>query len=310
MEYKDYYKILGVDKSASQDDIKKAYRKLAMKYHPDKHQGDKSAEERFKEISEAYEVLGSPEKRQQYDRLGANWKQYQRAGFDPEAYSRRGHGGARYHSGDPSDFFSGASGFSDFFDFFFGGERHSGGDPFTGGFGNFGFEMYQPDMQGEVAITLSEAYTGTERLIDAGGERIKLKIKPGAYDGLQLKGKRKGRGSQGGDIYITVRVQNHPIYERKGDDLYMEAPVDVFTALLGGKLEVQGITGKFKINIPECTSGGRQLRLKGKGMPVYGHPGRFGDLYVKLSIQMPERLNEEQRQLAKQLKEGFKIQFV
>ena len=189
MEYKDYYKILGIDKKAGQDEVKKAYRKLAVKYHPDKNAGDKQAEDRFKEISEAYEVLKDPEKRKQYDRLGANWKQYQQSGYDFEGARNRA--GRRQYShqfeGDPSDFFGRSSGFSDFFEMFFGGSGGRRGQDFFSEYGNFGFEQPGTDLSGDLTISLIEAFYGAERLIDLGEEKIKVRIKPGAYEGLKLR---------------------------------------------------------------------------------------------------------------------------
>ena len=317
MDYKDYYKILGVAKTASGDEIKKAYRKLAVKYHPDKNPGDKAAEEKFKEISEANEVLSDPEKRKLYDQLGANWKQYKDAGYDPSAnggkarYSQAGPGEQYYYEfeGDPTEFFgNGGSGFSDFFESFFGGGSRKGrGFSGSGGFSGFGADIPGNDLAGEISISLQEAYTGTERIVDLGSEKIKLKIKPGAYTGLKLRAKgkgEKGRGGKAGDLFITVNVSPHPVYERKGDDLYMEAPVDLFTALLGGKQEINTLSGKVNITIPEGTQNGKQLRLKGKGMPVYGKQAH-GDLYVKLQVKLPEKLTDEQKELIKRLKDSF-----
>jgi curved DNA-binding protein len=314
MEYKDYYKVLGVNKSATQEEIKKAYRRLALKYHPDKNPDNIEAEEKFKEIGEANEVLSDPEKRKLYDQLGANWKQYQQAGYDPSSrggrnqYSQGGQDGQYYYEfeGDPSGFFGGkSSGFSDFFEFLFGGRRS--GTSGAEGFGGFNADTPGSDLAGEIAISLHEAYSGTERLVDLGNEKIKLKIKPGAYDGLKLrmKGKgEKGRSGKAGNLYITIKVKPNSIYTRKGDDLYMEVPIDLFTALLGGKKEIYTLSEKINITIPEGTQHGKQLRLKGKGMPVYGKSG-YGDLYVKLQVKLPENLNSEQKEMVKKLKESF-----
>ena len=315
MEYKDYYKILGVSKQASQDEIKKAYRKLAVKYHPDKNKDDKTAEERFKEISEAYEVLGSPEKRKKYDLLGANWKQYQNGGFNNTGSAGGGPGGAYSYEfqGDPSEFFGGASGFSDFFGSFFGGDSRRSRRSYKRGFNGFGFDTPGADLDGEVSISLQEAYNGTERIIDVGGEKIKVKIKAGAYDGLKLrvKGKgQKGTNGQTGDLYLNIKVQPSNIYDRRGNDLYMEVPLDLFTALLGGKQEIISLSGRLNVNIPEGTQNGKQLRLKGKGMPLYSKPGQFGDLYVKLNVQLPEKLSPEQKEIVRKLKESLKEQYV
>lgn len=303
MDYKDYYQILGVDKKATQEEIKKAYRKLAVKYHPDKNQGNKSAEEKFKEISEANEVLGDPEKRKQYDKLGANWKQYQHAGYDQGAYG----GGRRtysYGDRDDSEFFDG-SGFSDFFESFFGRGSRRGQGPF----GNAGdFDFPPGDLTGEISISLDEAYRGTERIVDLGGEKIKIKIKPGAYDGLTLRAKGKGQKSasgKAGDLHLTIKVLPHPRYERKENDLHMEAPIDLFTALLGGKLEVDTISGRINITLKEGTQNAKVVRLKGKGMPVYGKSVQHGDLYIKLLVQLPEHLTAHQRQLIQKLRADF-----
>lgn len=309
MEYKDYYNILGVSKNATQDDIKKAYRKLAVKYHPDKNSGSRAAEDKFKDIGEAYEVLKDPEKRKQYDRLGANWKQYQNAGFDPSGFNFSAGGpGGKYHyefQGDHADMF-GRSGFSDFFESFFGRSGRN-----FGGFAENDGNIPGRDLSGEVTISLQEAYNGTERIIDLGNEKIRVKIKPGSYNGLKLRIKGKGqKGMTGtsGNLILAINVQPHPVYERKGDNLFMEAPVDLFTALLGGKQKIATLSGDLNISIPEGTQNGKQLRLRGKGMPQYGKSG-FGDLIVKLNVSMPKQLTREQKELVLKLKESFQRQF-
>jgi curved DNA-binding protein len=305
MEYKDYYKVLGVDKSASQDDIKKAYRKLAIKYHPDKNQGNKTAEEKFKEISEANEVLADPEKRKQYDKLGSNWRNQAQSGQS----SNDGRGGYTYQTqGDGSEFFGDTGGFSDFFESFFGkgkGRQHNTGD--------YNFETPESDLSGRISISLEEAYHGTERFIDTGIEKIKVKIRPGAYDNLKLRVKGKGqKGSSGrsGDLYLIVNVETDPVYERKGDDLHTNIEVNVFKAMLGGKQELNTISGKISITLKEGTQNGKVVRLKGKGMPVYGKAGEFGDLYIKLNVKMPTQLTDEQKRLLKMVQDKFHSEYV
>ena len=302
MDYKDYYNVLGVSKSASPEEIKKAYRKLAVKYHPDKNP-DKNAEEKFKDISEAYEVLKDSKKRKQYDELGANWNQYQHAGDRRRPFGGEARQRTYTYGGGGSDFFNG-SGFSEFFESFFGGGGQQRSNPFS----DMDVETPPGDLAGEIDITLEEAYYGTERLVDLGGEKIKLKIKPGAYDGLNLRARGKGQKSpsgKAGDLHITIRTSPHPRYERKGDDLYMDVDIDLFTALLGGKQEITTLSGKISINLKEGTQNGKVVRLKGKGMPAYGKPGQHGDLYATLKVNLPAHLSPHQKQLIQKLKAEF-----
>jgi len=306
MKFRDYYNILGVDKTASEKEIKKAYRKLATQYHPDKTKGDKASEEKFKEISEAYQVLGNAEKRKQYDELGSDWEQFQQSGASYDdfmnqrkqyrQYQRQGNRSYEY-AGD-FDGFGSEGGFSDFFEAFFGG----GGR----GRSRASYDFPGADVSGEISIGLTEAYYGTERILDVDGDKIKLKIKPGAYTGLQLRAKGKGqKGSSGksGDLYVNVQVEPHPIFKRKGDNLYMDVPVDVFKALLGGKQEVVTLSGKVNITIPEGTQNGKKVRLKGKGMPIYGKSNQFGDLFVTIDVKLPTKLTAKQKELLKQVQE-------
>jgi curved DNA-binding protein len=306
MAYKDYYKILGIDKQAGEKDIKKAYRKLASEFHPDKTKGNKAKEEKFKEISEAYQVLGNPEKRKQYDALGSDWEQFKQSGSSFEdfmemkqRYSQPRQGGG-YEWGSGPDL-GGAADFSDIFESIFGNRR--------GGYSGRHEGFPGADVSGEISVSLQEAYAGTERILDVGGDKIKLKIKPGAYSGLQLRAKGKGRkGSQGraGDLYVKVRVEPHPVFERQENDLYMKAEIDLFDALLGGQLEVITLSGKVNISIKEGTQNGKMVRLKGKGMPVYAAPGRFGDLFVKLEVRLPTHLSPTQKEALRNLKNSFK----
>ncbi|MFW5886950.1 MAG: DnaJ C-terminal domain-containing protein [Bacteroidota bacterium] len=302
MEYKDYYKILGVSKTASQDEIKKAYRKLAVKYHPDKNPGDKKAEDRFKELVEAFEVLKDPEKRKKYDQLGANWKQYEHAGADYQGdYGWPGFGGEGSNfrfEGDIGDIFGEAGGFSDFFRAFFGNE------------GNGGFRtqrgMKGQDLKSEMEITLEEAYHGTSRILNVNGEKLRISTKPGTYDGQELR--IKGKGGQGrnrgpkGDIYIKVKIIPDAKIHRQNNDLVQEVTVDLYTAILGGKLQVDTLAGKLWIKVPKGSQNGKKFRLKGRGMPVYGKQEMNGDLYVALNIKIPESLNDEELELFKKLR--------
>ena len=297
MEYKDYYSVLGVGKKATQEEIKKAYRKLAVKYHPDKNPGNRTAEEKFKEITEAHEVLGDQVKRTQYDQLGANWKQYQDSANNQGPFGTGK--GQSYGPGNDSDFF-GSGGFSDFFESFFGSGRRASGR------GDFGIPP--ADVSGEIVISLEEAYHGAERIVDLGGEKIRIKIRPGAYDGLTLRARGKGQRSpsgNAGDLHLKIKVAQHHRYERRGDDLHMEAPIDLFTALLGGKLEVLTVSGKISLNLKEGTQNGKIVRLKEKGMPVYGENARHGDLYIKLMVRLPEHLSAHQKQILQKLKVEF-----
>jgi len=305
MDYKDYYKILGVSKKASQEEIKKAYRKLAMKYHPDKNQGDAKAEARFKEVSEAYEVLGNAENRKKYDQLGANWKHYEKNG----AYANQGFGHGQYggyYSGgtggiNMDDLFSGG-GFSDFFKTFFGGSFGGGGQSRTSR------DVRGADYSTKLTITLLEAYNGTERMIDVKGRTIKVKVGRGVKDGQKLRVKGKGgssaAGGSSGDLYIQVVVLPDPRFKREGNNLYTTIEADLYTAVLGGKVGVDTIKGTVSINIPAGTQNGKTLRLKNMGMPDYSHPVVTGDLFVKVHIRIPKKLKPEERALFEKLRDA------
>ncbi len=308
MNYKDYYQILGVSKDAGQDDIKKAYRKQAIKYHPDKNQGNKEAEERFKEVSEAYEVLRDPEKRKKYDKLGANWKKYEQAGAGGYGYS---HGGGPspgsesfYFEGDLGDLFGEAGtggGFSDFFNAFFGRQGAT-----QSGFGSRQPSFKGSDLQAEMEISLSEAYHGTTRLLNVNGEKLRINIKPGTYNGQQIRIKEKGApgtgGGEKGDIYIKINVPSDSMYHIEGNDLIQKSNIDLYTAVLGGKTEINSLAGTLKVPVPKGSQSGSKLRLKGKGMPVYGKPGSFGDLYIELNVKIPTNLTEEEIRLFNKLR--------
>lgn len=304
MEYKDYYKVLGVERSATQDQIKKAYRKLAVKYHPDKNPGDKAAEEKFKEISEAYQVLGNEESRKKYDELGANWKQYENMGY----------GGQGFQGFDGQGFEGfGNSGFSDFFDMFFGGHGGGGFD-----FGNINFggggrgrtrtrAMKGQDLTASIDMTLREAYFGSQRMFKIGGETIKISIKPGVKDGQTLRVKGKGNpgynGGENGDLLLKIHIMQDPVYQRDGDDMIRNINIDVYTAILGGKVEIDTMKGNVNVPIKPQTQNNSMLRLKGLGMPHYGKEGN-GSLLLKVQLMLPNHFSEKELDLIKKAKEA------
>lgn len=314
MQYKDYYDILGVEKQASDKEIKKAYRKLATKYHPDKNPDDKAAEEKFKEITEAYEVLSDPEKRKKYEQLGSNWEAFQQSGFDPNQYQQAnpfGQGGGHtfVFEGDPSEFFGGNGG-SSFFETFFGRGTQGRTDPFEAFMGQRGGRARTAyagqDIQAEMDITLEEAFHGGSRTFSINGESLRIKIKPGAYDGQKLRLKGKGNpgmnGGPRGDLYILLKMNPDSRFTREENNLIYEKEVDLYTALLGDQISIPTLSGAVNLRIPEGTSPGSLLRLKGKGMPVYGKTDQFGDLLVRVKVKFPQQLSEAERTAFEKLK--------
>ena len=302
MDYKDYYKILGVERNASEDDIRKAYRKLAMQYHPDRNPNDKQAEERFKEINEAYQVLSDSKKRTHYDRLGSDYSNWQRRGapgdFDWGQYEGFP-GGVRVEYGDIDDLFGGAGGFSDFFRTIFGRGAEDIGT------GTRTRSRQQPQgYQQELEITLDEAYNGTTRLLQSDGKQKQVRIPAGVRTGSKVR--VAGAGPNGLDLYLIIDVKEDKRFERRGNDLHTTATVDVFTAILGGEAEVETLSGKIKLNVPAGTQPEQVFRLAGRGMPSLKNTNEKGDLYVRLKVQIPKYLSPKQREL---LEEASKIKF-
>jgi curved DNA-binding protein len=291
-----------VNRNAEEKEIKKAYRKLARQYHPDVNPGDKAAEEHFKDINEAYEVLSDPEKRRKYDQLGSSWQQWQRTGRDPGGFdwsrwsSAAQPGGVRVEYrdlGDLGDLFGGRD-FSDFFQSIFGGMGAPQSRPRRG-----------QDYTQPVEITLEEAFQGTARMIQKDGRRLEVKIPPGVGTGSKVRVAGEGSpglaGGAGGDLYLEVNVLPHSIFEREGDDLHCEVPVSVYTAVLGGEIKAPTLSGDVMLNIPPETQSGRTFRLRGKGMPNLRNPKKRGDLYARLMIQIPPKLSQRERELFREL---------
>jgi len=323
MEYKDYYKILGVDKKATDKEIKKAFRQLARKYHPDVNPDNKEAEQKFKEINEANEVLSDPDKRKKYDELGANWKQYeqwQRAGgqaggqpFDWSQFGFAGGGGGSPHyqyrtvnEEELRDLFGESDPFSGFFYTFFGSpgsgvrrKQRTAPQPRRG-----------QDVEQPLDVSLEEAYHGTTRslqMTDPNGKvhRIEARIPAGVKDGSRIR--LAGQGMPGysngpkGDLYLITHILPHHLLERKGDDLYLKLTVPLTTAMLGGEVEVPTLDGRIMLKIPSETQNGRNFKLKGKGMPKLRGSQQHGDLYAEVKINLPQKLSERERQLFQEL---------
>ncbi|WP_346984475.1 J domain-containing protein [Chryseobacterium sp. POE27] len=302
MAYIDYYKILGVDKSATQDDIKKAYRKLARKLHPDLNPDDKEAERKFKEINEANEVLSNPENRAKYDKYGEHWKhgeEYEKAQQQQRQYQSQGNDFDGGFSG--ADFGEGED-FSDFFQSMFGGAGGFGRSSRGSASGKFKGQ----DVHAELNLSLKDAATTHQQTFDINGKKVRITIPAGVYDGQQIK--LKGHGSPGynggpnGDLYITFTIPADPDFERIGDDLKTKVSIDLYTAVLGGDVKVNTLTGSVNLKVKPETQNGVTVRLKGKGFPVYKKEGQFGDLFVTYNVKLPTNLTDKQKQLFEQLK--------
>jgi len=299
MDYKDYYKLLGVDRNASESDIKRAYRKLALQYHPDKNPGDSQAEEHFKEINEAYEVLGDPAKRARYDQLGASYRAWERVGgapggFDWSQWTAGRPGGVRVEMGDLGDLFGSAGGFSDFFTAIFGGVMAQSGPARAAAKGR--------DLDQAVRLTVAEAYKGTTRSLQRNGKRLEVKIPPGSATGTRIRVAGQGERSSGaaGDLYLVVEVDPSP-FERKDDDLYIDISTDLYSAVLGGQVEVPTPAGPVVLTIPAGSQPGQTFRLKGRGMPNLRSPSQHGDVFARLKVILPTQLSQEDQALFEKL---------
>jgi curved DNA-binding protein len=301
MDFVDYYKTLGVAKNASAEDIKKAYRKLARKFHPDVNPNDKEAHKKFQQINEAHEVLSDAEKRKKYDQYGENWKhadQYEQArqqqqqsaggfgGFGSGGFGNFGGGEYTY-----SDSGNEEGGFSDFFESLFGGGR-----------GRRSEAKYRgQDYNAELQLSLSDAYTTHKQTITVNGKNVRITIPAGIENGQQIK--LKGYGSPGsnggpnGDLFITFVINNNTGFRREGNDLYKTEEIDLYTAVLGGEKTIDTMSGKIKLKVNPETQNGTKMRLKGKGFPVYKKEGQFGDLYITWEVKLPANLTEKQKEL-------------
>ena len=293
MEFIDYYKILGLDKNASAEDIRKAYRKLARKHHPDLNPNDKEAHKKFQQINEANEVLSDPEKRKKYDQYGKDWQhaeEFEKARQQRQYQSTRG---GQEFSGD-----FGGEDFSDFFSSLFGGgngsRSRSRETKFRG-----------QDYEAELHLGLREAYKTHQQMLTVNGKNIRITIPAGIENGQKIK--LKGHGGPGinngpnGDLYITFHIADDPQFKRSGNDLYTTAEIDLYTAVLGGETTVDTLSGKIKLKVAPGTQNGTKVRLKGKGFPVYKQEGHYGDLYITYHVKIPANLSEKERELLTQL---------
>jgi curved DNA-binding protein len=308
MEYKDYYKILGVNRNASKDEIKRAYRKLALKTHPDRNPGDAKAEERFKEINEAYQVLNDPEKRARYDQIGESYTQWQQGGAPSggfrweDWFTPNPSGNIRGEVGGFEDILGNE--FSEFFRRIFGGMPDMEGSSARRGSTRRSRQVQIPSFQQDVTISLTEAFTGTTRRIDIDGQRIEVKIPAGAKTGTKVRianAVPTGTG-QKGDLYLVIHIADDPRFEAKGNDLHTNVTIDLFTAVLGGEVTLQTLSGKVVLTIPAGIQPGQNIRLAGRGLPRLNSPDNKGDLFAHIKVKIPQNLTERQKELFNELK--------
>ena len=306
MEYKDYYKTLGVERKASKEDIKRAYRKLALKTHPDKNPGDAKAEEKFKEINEAYQVLSDPEKRSRYDQLGSSYSQWQQGGAPGGGFNWEdwytGSQSGNVRTGGLEDIFGDE--FSEFFRRIFGGMADMG----TPGAGRTTSQRSRrtaiPSYQQEVTISLTEAYQGTTRRLEVDGRKLEVKIPPGAKTGTKVRVANTiptGMDGQKGDLYLLIKVADDPRFQVKGNDLYTDVMIDLYTAVLGGEVTVQTLAGNVVLTINPGTQPGQTIRLAGRGIPLL-RASNNGDLFAHIKVKVPNKLNPRQKELFEELK--------
>jgi curved DNA-binding protein len=308
LDYKDYYKILGVPKTATEKEIKTAYRKLARQYHPDMNRGDKKAEARFKEIGEANQVLSDPKKRKRYDELGANWQAYERAARTEAPGSGFGGwpGGGFPGGGNVRvEFGEEFGGFSDFFKTFFGG----GG--FGDAFGGTSRPTQGHDVEGTIEVNLEEVLKGTKRtvrLTGKGGRDVEVRVPPGVRDGSRLRvageGEAGQRGGPKGDLYLRVVVRPHPVFERRAEDLAATVRVPPSTVVLGGEMNVPTLDGPIGVKVPPGTAIGQTFRLRGHGLPELGKPDKRGDLLATIAVDLPKHLTPRQKELFEELRQS------
>ena len=288
MEFIDYYKILGIDKAASDADIKKAYRKLARKMHPDLNPNDKNAQTNFQKINEANEVLSDKEKRKKYDKYGKDWQHAEHFDKQQQSQQQAGYGrGQQYSESDGGDF-------SDFFASMFGGAKQNRQTKFRG-----------QDYNAELKLSLTDAMKTHQQTLTVNGNNIRITIPAGVENGQVIKLKGHGapgvNGGPAGDLYITFSIANHPDFKRQGNDLFTTATIDLYTALLGGETTIETLDGKVKLKVNPETQYGTKIRLKGKGFPVYKKEGQTGDMYVTYQVKLPTNLSEEHKTMLTEL---------